>query len=204
MSGEAEDGNHHPQDLSTHTHTDTEEEENAYIPWPTTLFSFPLPASLTPTTNKHKHTLTKYLLTPAPTTTKGWAHMATTQSLGIFIITLLISAIDTYTRIQTKGQHTIQAQVWFQGLVAAAQLNIILSLTRTHTHTHAHTQSPSIVYRALTTPFAEWLGKISMNVYLIHYPLLGYFCLARHPHRVSELLQCSHTPTQTQAELEGC
>lgn len=47
-----------------------------------------------------------------------------------------------------------------------AQLNVLVALTRDGGRSWAT--------RALQTPLAQWLGRLSMNIYLIHYPLISY------------------------------
>lgn len=48
-----------------------------------------------------------------------------------------------------------------------AQLNVLVALTRDG-------GGASLASKALRTPLAQWLGKLSMNIYLLHYPLLAY------------------------------
>ena len=52
------------------------------------------------------------------------------------------------------------------------QLSILVALTRDGGKSRAS--------KALTTPLALWLGKISMNLYLVHVPVLYYVCWALH------------------------
>jgi len=168
-----------------------EEEADAYMPWPTCFLGLPLPACLTPrrssSSSSSSTTTTTTMKTlllppPPPRTQPGWALLATQQSLALFFLTLLISGIDTAVRYLSQGQHTISAQVWFQGLVAMTQLNIFLALTRDG--------GLSLASLFLRLPFVEWIGRISMNIYLIHYPLLGYLALAVHSSQAKDLLNC--------------
>lgn len=63
------------------------------------------------------------------------------------------------------------------------QLNILVALTRDG--------RLSLVSRALGTRLAQWLGKVSMDVYLVHWPLIAYFALALHgPRNFETLLKC--------------
>lgn len=57
-------------------------------------------------------------------------------------------------------------------LVAMAQLNVLVALTRD--------AGASWASQALRTPLAQWLGNLSMNVYLFHYPLIGYLAFLLH------------------------
>lgn len=119
-----------------------------------------------------------------PSTPKGWALAASQHALALLLCTLLVAGIDTGYRIVTQGRHTIGAQVWYQGVVVMAQLNVVLALTRDEGRSHAA--------RFLRIPVCAWLGRISMNLYLLHYPLLGYLALALHPSHVPALLRCFH------------
>jgi peptidoglycan/LPS O-acetylase OafA/YrhL len=58
-----------------------------------------------------------------------------------------------------------------------AQLNVLVALTRDGGRSWAS--------RALRTPLAQWLGKLSMNIYLLHYPLLFWLAFALHGGRVN-------------------
>lgn len=53
-----------------------------------------------------------------------------------------------------------------------AQLNVVIALTRDGAKSWAS--------RALQTPLAQWLGRLSMVIYLIHYPLIYYLAFALH------------------------
>ena len=174
---------------------ETEEQgADASIPWPSCILGLPLPVCLTPlrrsssATSSSSATVTTTakkafpLLPPSPRTQSEWARLATRQSLALLLLTLIISGIDTGVRFLSQGQHTISAQVWFQGLVAMTQLNVFLALTRDG--------GISLASRFLRLPFTEWIGRISMNIYLIHYPLLGYLALALHFPQSKDLLNC--------------
>lgn len=70
-----------------------------------------------------------------------------------------------------------------QGLVPMVQLNILVALTRDG--------RLSLASRALGTSLAQWLGKVSMDVYLVHWPIIAYTALALHgPRRFETLLDC--------------
>jgi hypothetical protein len=152
---------------------DEEEEEDAYMPWPTCVLGLPLPAFVTPR---------RLAKRGPPKTQAQWARYASFHSGGILFATLLVAVVDTLARWAMDWQHTISAQVWFQGLVAMTQLNDFVALTRDG--------GKSMASRFLLHPFCAWLGKISMNVYLIHYPMLSYLALIIHAQKASELRDC--------------
>ncbi len=62
------------------------------------------------------------------------------------------------------------------------QLNIIVALTRDG--------RLSLASRALGTRLAQWLGRVSMDVYLVHWPIIAYTALALHRSRFEALLDC--------------
>jgi hypothetical protein len=119
-------------------------------------------------TSRRRGSCCKMLLPPAPTTQRGWSHLATMQSLVLFIITLLAGTIDTILRLGLKSPSGLSgAAYWLQGCVAMTQLNILVALTRDG--------GQSLASRALRTPLAQWLGKLSMNIYLSHTLVIRYF-----------------------------
>lgn len=64
-----------------------------------------------------------------------------------------------------------------------AQLSILVALTRDG--------RASLASKALGTRLAQWLGKVSMDVYLVHWPIIAYTALALHgPRRFETLLDC--------------
>lgn len=60
------------------------------------------------------------------------------------------------------------------------QLNVLMALTRDGRR--------SLAARALGTRLARWLGKISMDVYLVHWPIIAYTALALHGRGLFETL----------------
>lgn len=58
-----------------------------------------------------------------------------------------------------------------------AQLNVLVALTRDG--------GKSWASRALQTPLGQWLGKLSMVIYLIHYPLISYLAFVLNGSRVN-------------------
>ena len=62
------------------------------------------------------------------------------------------------------------------------QLNIIVALTRDG--------GTSLAARTLLTPFSQYLGKISMTLYLIHMPVMRYLSLLGNLDAVPTLVHC--------------
>lgn len=119
------------------------------LPWPNTWFGLPL------------------CCTPCcpPQDAEEWAGVATWQSVYILFLFLSIAAGESALYLGTGGG-TLNAGVWLQGWVAMTQLMILMAITRDW--------GLSLASKALRTPFALWLGKISMAVYLIHWPVIYY------------------------------
>lgn len=75
------------------------------------------------------------------------------------------------------------------------QLNILVALTRDG--------RLSLASKALGTRLAQWLGKISMDVYLVHWPIIAYTALALHGgHRFETLLNCYGVMDEREADPE--
>ena len=94
-----------------------------------------------------------------------WSSVATRQSIVILVSTLVVSAADAVSRY-VGGAEGIAGAIWFQAIVPFCQLEIIVALTRD--------AGGSLASRFLRLSVWRWLGKLSMCVYLIHYPLMGY------------------------------
>ncbi len=86
--------------------------------------------------------------------------------LGAFLITFIV---DTAVRVQGGGG--ILGAVWLQAMVPAAQLQIIVHLTSADV-------IRSDVGAFLGGQVMQFLGKISMCIYLIHWPVIYMLCWA--------------------------
>jgi peptidoglycan/LPS O-acetylase OafA/YrhL len=133
----------------------------------------------------------------SPSEVKGsqaWAKIADRTSLALLLGTLTVGAVDTFIRY---GLHatSIGGGLWLQALVAGEQLTVVVALTRDG--------GQSTASAALRTPFAQWLGKISMALYLVHLPLFGYLAWAVHGGvNVAPQDPCPGSPGD--AEYEAC
>eukprot|EP01041_Mallomonas_annulata_P002572 gene2572-5021_t len=81
---------------------------------------------------------------------KVWTQRATTLSLTLLVVTLLVAVCDGISRY-VGGSDGILGCVWFQAIVPFAQLEVIVALTLA--------DKSSLVVRALSTPVALWLGE---------------------------------------------
>ena len=62
----------------------------------------------------------------------------------------------------------IGSNAWFQGINVFAQLDLIVGLVRIN--------GTSLCSKVLRNPVIQWFGEISMALYLVHEPLIYYFC----------------------------
>ena len=100
-----------------------------------------------------------------------WGGMASWYSCGLLLCTLALGAADTALGLATgAGGGVLLGAVWLQLLVPWAQLNVIVGVTRDG--------GSSLASRALLSPLAQWLGRVSMAVYLLHVPLIHYLAWA--------------------------
>lgn len=96
-----------------------------------------------------------------------WSGRATTVSLVSLLLTLCVTAGDTVQRYTMNGGGILGA-LWFQGIMPFLQLEVIIALTRA---------SPTaLVNRFLNHPILQYLGEISMAIYLVHIPVMQYLC----------------------------
>jgi peptidoglycan/LPS O-acetylase OafA/YrhL len=96
-----------------------------------------------------------------------WTNVATRQAITLLLLTLTVFVLDTLDRVFANGSGIVGA-VWLQCIVPFAQLEVIVALTRDG--------GKSLASRALITPLGNWLGKLSMAIYLVHYPTMRYLC----------------------------
>jgi peptidoglycan/LPS O-acetylase OafA/YrhL len=95
-----------------------------------------------------------------------WTRSANWASGWLFLLTLLVFAADT--AVAAVGGGGINGAVWFQAVVPFLQLELLVALT--------YTRTDSLLFRALTTRVARYLGLVSMTIYLVHYPLIYWLC----------------------------
>lgn len=83
------------------------------------------------------------------------------QAIKLLCITLLWTILTA-----TIGD--ISSNAWFQGLNVFAQLDLIVGLARVG--------GRSLCSKVLRHPVVLWYGELSMALYLVHEPLIYYFC----------------------------
>jgi len=160
-------------------------EQEDPIPWPASFLGFPLPASLL----KHLPSLPPSLsfFSLGPHTPSWWSRKATREGIALCALTLLIGTGESIVAALSPTHTGFQATLWWQALVPFAQLNILVALTREGGRADGKVGWAKL---ALMTPFAQWLGEISMTLYLSHLSVIRYVALAAHPRVVSTLWRC--------------
>ena len=154
-------------------------EGDADMPWPISFLGFPLPAFLL----RCPLSLPPSFREARCCTCASWSQSATRYSLLLCLFTLLIGAAES-AYAGTTPEHTgFQATLWWQALVPFTQLHILMALSRTGTDS-------GWAKRALMTPGAQWLGGISLSLYLSHMSVIRYVALLAHPRAVTTLWQC--------------
>lgn len=172
------------------------------LPWPTSCFKFfPVNANNkskrsvdTTKDREHSNSTEEHGLRA----TQFWSRASVLHSWQLLILTLTVSLVDAYVKFKLGGD-SIFGEVWLQAIVPYAQLSLIVALSRDG--------GASLAARVLCRPFAQWLGKISMSLYLVHYPLIFYTCCIIHggPMRRPSEFHCNKLPdidTQHTCEVE--
>lgn len=155
------------------------------MPWPASFLGFPLPASLLKHLPSLPPSLSSFSL--GPHTASWWSRKATREGIALCALTLLIGTGESIVAALSPAHTGFQATLWWQALVPFTQLNILVALTREVGRADG---KMGWAKQALMTPFAQWLGKISMTLYLSHMSMIRYAALAAHPHVVSTLWHC--------------
>lgn len=94
------------------------------------------------------------------------------QTYVILTATLLVSiaeAIDIYV-FSGDG---VQGGTWFQGLVPFMQLNILIAMVR-------HKSPENLISTFLRNGWMQWIGDLSMSIYLVHYPIVDFILWLRY------------------------
>ena len=100
-----------------------------------------------------------------------WTKTADWNSAFLLLFTLSVTIGDAiYRYVPAQSLHTIFGGLWLQAIVPLAQLTVIVALVRDGGQSHAS--------KLLLQPTLQWLGRISMSIYLIHFPIIYYLMWA--------------------------
>jgi peptidoglycan/LPS O-acetylase OafA/YrhL len=124
---------------------------------------FPCCCNCTPPSTNDYGTVT------ASTQLVAWNKVATKQAIILLTITLIVFGADWAQRAGTGGGGILGA-VWLQAIICFTQLDFIVTITQC--------EGESLSSIVLRHPWVQWLGELSMCIYLIHVPVLYYICWA--------------------------
>jgi peptidoglycan/LPS O-acetylase OafA/YrhL len=135
------------------------------------------------------------LLAPLPVCCTGrvprsrWAFLTDVHAVGLLVLTVAASAVQSVFVHKDFG-----GEFWLQCAFPMAQLTIIHGLTMDN-------NSWSSI--ALRHPIAQWFGTRSMEIYLTHFLLIFYVCLAlAGPIKWPDNLDCASV--KNHAERDQC
>ena len=145
---------------------------SSVLPWPTVCLGLPVTTKAKATTSEDE---------------KSWARVATTLLFTLISLHLLLGAADIVA-MNVYGLKTgLRAEVWLQGFLPFLQLTLLVAVTRDG--------GRSVAAKLLRSRLAQWLGGMSMCIYLVHYPLHHVAGWATHgfkPNAASQqLLACA-------------
>ncbi|KAG5177125.1 hypothetical protein JKP88DRAFT_282226 [Tribonema minus] len=101
-----------------------------------------------------------------------WARVTRRQCAQLSALTLAVIVADNALAL-AAGAH-ILAEVWLQAIVVFGQLELVVALARDGGG------GAAAASRALRSRCVQWLGRVSMAVYLVHWPLIYYLAWALH------------------------
>lgn len=133
------------------------------MPWPSHVLGLPLPFAGAGAGCRWP--------TP-PQSAAEWSATATRHALGLFVLTVGGAVWDALLRAAHGPE--LYVNMWWMALVPFSHLTLVVGLTRCCAGPGA---AAPLVYQALATPFAQWLGKVSLGVYLVHEPLIDWLAV---------------------------
>lgn len=187
------------------------------MPWPRSFcFLFPLTTPAICPCSSPKE-ITRYVSTSADLDADKaqWSAVADTSSIAILVMTLSTVVLDAGVRfgvggypvgraglgnVQPYGQLGVLGGLWLQSLVPFLQLTILVALTR-----DGLTSRASAFLRHV---WLQFLGTLSMCIYLVHWPVIFYLCWALNDGKSvywPETMDCSNnTVAMSPAKHEKC
>lgn len=96
-----------------------------------------------------------------------WAGRLDRRCVALLILTVGLVVADVALRLTGVLPEGLVATIWLQALVPYAHLEIIVACTREGGLSRA-----SVLI--LRTRFVQWIGKVSMSIYLVHWLLIWY------------------------------
>jgi peptidoglycan/LPS O-acetylase OafA/YrhL len=96
-----------------------------------------------------------------------WPLITDLNALLLVLLTVGGSILQSFLK---RYNIDFGGEIWFQCIFPMAQLTVIMGLTLDN--------GTSITSTILRNPVAKWLGDFSMELYLLHFHLIFYLCLA--------------------------
>ena len=94
------------------------------------------------------------------------------QTYVLLAVTFLVFVADTIDRL-VLSDSGIGCRTWLQAIVPFAQMNVMIGMVR-------HKDPENSISVFLRSSWMQWLGEISMCIYLIHYPIMNFILWARY------------------------
>jgi peptidoglycan/LPS O-acetylase OafA/YrhL len=105
------------------------------------------------------------------TDVQQWAKKADLVTSFLLVVTLSVAAADAiYRYAPTVTLGTLFGGLWLQAIAPFAQLTVLVALVRDG--------GSSRVGILLRNSYLQWLGRVSMTIYLVHLPVLWYLTWA--------------------------
>ena len=109
-----------------------------------------------------------------------WIALANESACSAFISWFFLTVLDSALRLADRDGHDLTVQginfgaglycfLWYQAIDPFVYLTLLVAVTKDG--------GKSITSMLMRTPLCQFLGKISMAVYLVHMPCIGYLKL---------------------------
>ena len=127
-----------------------------------------------------------------------WNRQTDINMCVYLLLTLIVIILDTISRYQDSGTG-ILGSLWLQAIVPFLQLEILVGLTMVDIKS-------SISGRLLNNNLIQWLGALSMTIYLIHWVILNYLCFAVNGTSLTwpTTFNCDQYKNQSSSEYSDC
>ena len=109
-----------------------------------------------------------------------WIALADASGLGVFVSWFVLTMLDSGLRLADMDGHDLEVGglnlgaglycfLWYQAVDPFIYLTLLVAVTKDG--------GRSLTSRILRTRVCQFLGKISMAIYLVHMPCIGFFKL---------------------------
>jgi peptidoglycan/LPS O-acetylase OafA/YrhL len=160
--------------------------------WPSSLFSW-FPSCCFDATS-----LSSYRTKPATGEVSYWKSRVDSLALSLLYVTLAVCFSDALVRYLGGASDGFFGGVWYQAIVPFIQLELIVALTRDN--------GESVTSKVFRHSLFQWLGKLSLCIYLIHLPVMRYLLWIIHGARITwpDEMDCEEKYDEDDALLDKC